>query len=161
MRAVLHAFHRSIHGSRALLGVGLMTCAGLAGAQAGAGQSEELNDAERVMASNVHVGELACEFKQKVNLNPDPARPGHFLLNTQGKNFHLRPVLTSTGAVRLEDREQGAVWLQLANKSMLMNQKLGRRLADECQSPQQVAVAEQFKLQPPPNLLDVARAPRP
>jgi hypothetical protein len=32
-------------------------------------------------------------------------------------------VATSTGTVRLEDKQAGAVWLQIANKSMLMNQK--------------------------------------
>ncbi|MGH8848605.1 MAG: hypothetical protein ACREXQ_15380, partial [Polaromonas sp.] len=52
----------------------------------------------------------------------------------------------------------GAVWLQLANKSMLMNQKLGIRLADECMSPSQLAVAEALKLNPPASVLD---APKP
>jgi hypothetical protein len=42
---------------------------------------------------------------------------------------------------------------------MLMNHKLGQRMADECKSPQQVAVAEQFKLTPPPSVLDAAPAP--
>jgi hypothetical protein len=54
---------------------------------------------------------------------------------------------------------QGAVWLQLSNKSMLMSQKLGRRLADECRSPLQQVVAEQLKLNPAPSLLDVAQSP--
>jgi hypothetical protein len=73
------------------------------------------------------------------------------------------PVLTTTGAIRLEDRKAGAVWLQLANKSMLMNQKLGTRIADECASPAQIAVAEAIKLNPPVSVLDapkvVATAP--
>ena len=37
---------------------------------------------------------------------------------------------------------------------MLMNQKLGQRMADECMSPQQFTVAEGFKKNPPPSLLD-------
>lgn len=74
--------------------------------------------------------------------------------------FYLRPVPTSTGAVRLEDPAQGAVWLQLANKSMLMNQKLGRRMADECMSPVQQAMTEHLKHNPAPHLLDVAQTPR-
>ena len=61
---------------------------------------------------------------------------------------------TATGAVRLEDQHAGAVWIQIANKSMLMNQKLGQRMADECMSPQQFTVAEGFKKNPPPSLLD-------
>ena len=51
-----------------------------------------------------------------------------------------------------------AVWLQLANKSMLMNQKLGKRLADECMSPVQVVVAEALKKNPGVSVLDAPAA---
>ena len=59
----------------------------------------------------------------------------------------------TTGAVRLEDPRGGAVWLQVANKSMLMNQKIGQRLADDCKSEEQTRVAEAMKHAPPPSLL--------
>jgi hypothetical protein len=61
---------------------------------------------------------------------------------------------TSTGALRLEDKRAGAVWLQLANKSMLMDQKKGRRVADECAHPAQVAYGQDMKTNPPPSLFD-------
>lgn len=117
-----------------------------------------MNPAELAIAERVDVGNLPCELGASVTLAKDPKVPGYFDL--QGKNFKYRmfPVLTSTGAIRLEDRKGGAVWLQLANKSMLMNQKQGIRLADECKSPAQVAVAENLKLNPAPSLLD---APKP
>ena len=110
---------------------------------------EELSIAERV-----DVGKLPCELGASVTLAADPKTPGYF--DVEGKNFKYRmfPVLTTTGAIRLEDRKDGAVWLQLANKSMLMSQKLGIRLADECASPAQVAVAEAMKLNPPVSVLD-------
>ena len=66
----------------------------------------------------------------------------------------MQPVVTSTGAIRLEDHKAGAVWVQIANKSMLLNQKQGQRMADECMTPQQVTVAEAMKKNPPPSLLD-------
>lgn len=65
------------------------------------------------------------------------------------------PVETSTGAIRLEDPKAGAVWLQLANKSMLMSQKLGQRMADACINPDQALVAEMMIKNPPPSFLDV------
>jgi hypothetical protein len=68
--------------------------------------------------------------------------------------YRMSPVATSTGAIRLEDQKNGAVWLQLANKSMLMNHKLGQRLADECMSPAQVIVAESIRKNPPPSVLE-------
>jgi hypothetical protein len=45
-------------------------------------------------------------------------------------------------------------WLQLANKSMLMSQKQGRRIADECRSPLQAQVAQAMLVNPPPSILD-------
>jgi hypothetical protein len=48
----------------------------------------------------------------------------------------------------------GAMWLQLGNKSMLMSQKLGQRLADDCMSPEQITLAEDLKKNPRPGLLD-------
>ena len=117
-----------------------------------------LTPAELAIAERVHVGNLPCELGASVTLAADAKAPGYF--DVQGKNFKYRmfPVATTTGAIRLEDQKAGAVWLQLANKSMLMNQKLGIRLADECMSPSQVAVAEALKLNPPPSVLD---APKP
>ncbi|MGH8832086.1 MAG: hypothetical protein ACREXV_13500 [Polaromonas sp.] len=117
-----------------------------------------LTPAELAIAERVHVGKLPCELGASVTLAADAKAPGYF--DVQGKNFKYRmfPVATTTGAIRLEDQKAGAVWLQLANKSMLMNQKLGIRLADECMSPSQVAVAEALKLNPPASVLD---APKP
>lgn len=114
-----------------------------------------LGAAELSIAERVHVGKLPCELGNSVELTADAQRPGYFDLQIAKARYRLVPVLTTTGAIRLEDSKSGAVWLQLANKSMLMNHKLGQRMADECMSPQQVAVAEQFKIQPPPSVLEV------
>lgn len=116
-----------------------------------------LTPAELAIAERVHVGKLPCELGASVTLTADAKTPGYF--DMQGKNFSYRmfPVMTSTGAIRLEDQKAGAVWLQLANKSMLMNQKLGIRLADECMSPAQVAVAENLKLNPPVSILEALK----
>ena len=65
-------------------------------------------------------------------------REGMFMVTTKGHRFRMHPVESRTGAIRLEDPKRGAMWLQLGNKSMLMSQKLGQRLADECQSPAQL-----------------------
>jgi hypothetical protein len=117
-----------------------------------------MSPAELAIAERVHVGNLPCELGASVNLTADAKNPGYF--DIQGKTFkyHMFPVATTTGAVRLEDHKAGAVWLQLGNKSMLMNQKLGIRLADECMSADQMKVAEAIKLNPPVSVLD---APKP
>ncbi len=110
-------------------------------------------------SSAVFVGRIPCEMGVVVNLEADSKTPGEFILRMNRFTFQLQPVETSTGVIRLEDRKAGAVWLQLSNKSMLMNQKLGRRMADECMSPVQQAVAEAMKANPVPGLLDPVAAP--
>jgi len=105
-------------------------------------------------SSEVHTGRMVCELGNSVTVTPDPQVPGSFVLQMRQLTYHMTPVVSSTGAVRLEDAKAGAMWLQLANKSMLMNSKIGQRMADECQSPAQQAEAEAMKLSPPLSLLD-------
>ena len=121
--------------------------AGIAAAEAA------LEPAELAIAESVHTGVMPCEMGTSVTLASDPAAPGYF--DMHGKNFRFRmvPVTTATGAIRLEDRQAGAVWLQLPNKSMLMNQKIGQRMADGCMSQSQLVVAQAMKDAPPPDLL--------
>lgn len=119
-----------------------------------------LGDEELLLSTRVSIGNIPCELGQSVNLRADADAPGYFHLQLKDQRFHLHPVLSATGALRLEDQARGAVWIQLANKSMLMDQKQGRRLADECMSPLQAAYAEHLKHNPAPNLLDVAQKSR-
>lgn len=113
---------------------------------------------ELAIADRVHVGRLPCGEGASVNIEPDGKAPGYFNVQSGKQRYRMFPVGTSTGAIRLEDKNAGAVWLQLANKSMLMDQKLGKRVADECSSPAQVAVAEALKKNPAPSLLDAPAA---
>jgi len=115
---------------------------------------QALTPDEMVIAQKVEIGEFACELGVKVSIKADPRLPGYFDLEEKKLKFRMSPVVTSTGAVRLQDEREGAVWLQLANKSMLMSQKLGSRLADNCMSPAQMAVAQAMEKNPPASLLE-------
>lgn len=113
-----------------------------------------LTPAELAIAQRVYRGRLPCELGAFVTLTADAKSPGYFDVQTKNQKYRMFPVETSTGAIRLEDHQIGAVWLQLANKSMLMNQKIGQRLADECMSPDQAVVAQRLIKNPGPSLLD-------
>jgi len=106
------------------------------------------------MAKRVFVGSIPCELSNSVTITASTRRPGFFVVQTKGARFSMHPVESRTGAIRLEDPKRGAMWLQLGNKSMLMSQKLGQRLADECMSPEQITLAEELKKNPRPGLLD-------
>jgi hypothetical protein len=107
-----------------------------------------------VVAEQVHTGHMVCELGNSVTVTPDTQAQGSFFVQMRQHRYHMTPVVSATGAIRLEDTQAGAMWLQLPNKSMLMNSKLGQRMADECQSPAQMAVAEAMKSGPPSTLLD-------
>jgi len=124
-----------------------------------------LSPAELAIAALIYQGSMSCELGASVSVTADAKSPGYFDLQIKNIKYRMLPVVTSTGAIRLEDQQAGAVWLQLSNKSMLMNQKLGQRLADVCMNPEQVIVAERLVKSPAPGLLDapivVAQMPKP
>ncbi|MDP4299157.1 hypothetical protein [Leptothrix discophora] len=93
---------------------------------------EQIANAERVLT-----GPSACEFNQSVSVDAATEKSGYFKVAFKGKSYLMAPEPTTTGAVRLEDKKNGLVWLQIANKSMLMNAKVGRRMVDNCVHPNQ------------------------
>jgi hypothetical protein len=116
--------------------------------------SIKLSAEDLEMAKLVFVGTMPCELGNSVTLTASTHRPGFFNVQTKGAHFSMHPVESRTGAIRLEDAKRGAMWLQLGNKSMLMSQKLGQRLADECMSPEQITLAAELTKHPRPGLLD-------
>ena len=106
--------------------------------------SIKLTENQLAIAKTVYTGEIQCELGQKVTIKP-MKREGFFFVSRGVNKFVMHPEESRTGAIRLEDSARGALWLQLANKSMLMSQKEGKRLADECQSTEQVTYAKTMK----------------
>jgi hypothetical protein len=119
-----------------------------------AAPERELTAAEHDVASRVYWGSLPCELGQVVTLTPDSKAPGYFDLTLKKYRFRMHAVQSKSGAVRLDAVSGDAVWIQLSNKSMLVNAKLGKRVADACTSPEQMLVAQAFEKTPPPSLLD-------
>ena len=110
---------------------------------------EQLN-----IASFVYTGNIACENGNQVNVQQDAKLPGYFNVSSGKQRFRMVPAVTTTGAVRLEDKKSGGVWLQISNKSMLLNERAGQRIADECAGTAQQAFAAQMKTNPPASVLD-------
>ena len=121
--------------------------------------SIKLTPEDLEIAKRVYVGTIPCELGASVVITPNEKRPGFFVVQTGKSRFRMHPVESRTGAIRLEDPRAGVMWLQLGNKSMLMSQKIGQRLADECASPAQVTYADELKKNPLPSILDPLPAP--
>jgi len=102
---------------------------------------EQITAAERV-----YYGVYDCEFNQTVDISINPKYPAWVDVK-HGKNTYLmKPVLSSTGALRLEDIRDEALMVQIASKSMLLNTKTGTRIVDACVSPKQREFAEAAKV---------------
>ncbi|MCY7315166.1 MAG: hypothetical protein LH480_05950 [Rubrivivax sp.] len=99
--------------------------------------ADALTAGQLAAAERVYTGTASCEFNQQITLAPVAAKPGHFTLVHKKASYTLVPQETTSGAVRLEDAKSGLVWIQIPAKSMLMNTKLGQRVADVCITPEQ------------------------
>ncbi|MEO6920873.1 MAG: hypothetical protein ABI171_17970 [Collimonas sp.] len=85
---------------------------------------------EPTPAATLLTGNFFCELGNKVDLAS--GTDGAVKLNWKGRSYPMTTVSTTTGAVRLEDKASGLVWIQIPAKSMLLNSKLGQQLANEC-----------------------------
>jgi len=102
---------------------------------------EAITQAQLDIAARVLTGDAQCEFNQLVSIAPLDGQPGRFKLRFKNLSYSMVPAETTTGAVRLEDKKAGVVWLQIPTKSMLMSSKLGQRMVDGCtQVEQRIAV---------------------
>lgn len=81
-------------------------------------------------AANLLTGAFNCELGNRVDLAAGTG--SDVKLNWKGRSYTMTTVSTTTGAVRLEDKSSGLVWIQIPAKSMLLNAKLGQQLANEC-----------------------------
>jgi hypothetical protein len=101
--------------------------------------AQRISEAQLQIADRVLTGEATCEFNQTVNVQPVANKPGHFHLTYKKTVYTVVPEETTTGALRLEDKKAGIVWLQIPSKSMLMNSKIGQRMVDNCMHAEQRA----------------------
>jgi hypothetical protein len=91
-------------------------------------QSDEI----KALAEQFKGGKFHCEFNETLTIVPNKEHHGYLTLTHKKAVANMLPVPTDTGALRLESKAAGLVWLQLPTKSMLMNSKIGQRLADDC-----------------------------
>ncbi len=95
-------------------------------------------DADQLEAAKrAYLGVYECEFKQSIHIEPNPKKDGYIDVHYQKQVITMKPVLSSTGALRLEDVTGRTLMIQIANKSMLLDVKVGQRLVDDCISPAQ------------------------
>jgi hypothetical protein len=99
--------------------------------------TETINASQLEISDRVLTGTARCELSQTVDVERLDDKPGHFRVRFNRGSYLMTPEETSTGAVRLVDRQLQVVWLQIPAKSMMMDQAAGRRMVDSCQHAEQ------------------------
>lgn len=97
------------------------------------------DEAQLAAAKSALLGDYDCEFGEKAKLGEN-ATAGYLDVAVKGKTHTMKPVMSSTGALRLEDVTGRTLWLQIGDKSMLMDTKIGQRVVDKCVHPEQAKV---------------------
>jgi hypothetical protein len=94
--------------------------------------------AEQVEAAGqVFYGVYECEFKQTVDIEANLKYPSYVNVKHGKADYLMKPVESSTGAIRLEDVRGETLMVQISSKSMLLNVRTGQRVVDDCISPKQ------------------------
>jgi hypothetical protein len=89
--------------------------------------AEQLAAAERV-----HYGTYDCEFGKTAEVSTLAKYPGYVEVKSGKQAWMMKPIASSTGAIRLEDLKGQFLVIQIANKSMLFDSKSGQRVLDGC-----------------------------
>jgi hypothetical protein len=79
----------------------------------------------------MNVGTYRCELSRKVivrEVSPDQSLA---VLNWRKRNYTMRAVHAPSGALRFEHKS-GLTWITVVGKSMLLDTKRGKQLANEC-----------------------------
>ncbi|RZI80939.1 MAG: hypothetical protein EOP38_20925 [Rubrivivax sp.] len=112
---------------------------------------EQVAAAERVL-----IGRYECEFKKTIEVDKNDANPGYINLRLGKQNWVMKPVVSPTGAIRLEDVKEETLLVQILTKSMLLNVKSGQRMVDGCVHEVQRKAEEELRKNPRPSVFDAA-----
>lgn len=77
-------------------------------------------------------GLYRCELDRKVTIRRLAPDRRSLVLNWQGQDHPMQAVTARTGALRYESPQHGLTWLVIDGKSMLLDSRRGRQLANEC-----------------------------
>lgn len=113
--------------------VPIVACAALAGTHLPAtalDQSGSINP----HGFNLPTGVYRCDLNRSVNVSSVSADMQSAVVQFDKKEYRMQAVGARSGALRYEDPKSGLVWLVIATKSMLLDTRQGRQLANDCKT---------------------------
>ncbi len=79
-------------------------------------------------------GHYKCELNRSVHVRQVAPDLQSAVVQWDKKDYAMKAVEARSGALRFEDAVSGLVWIVIHGKSMLLDTKLGRQLANECRT---------------------------
>jgi membrane-bound inhibitor of C-type lysozyme len=85
--------------------------------------------------------EFHCELGNKVTIYTNEKDADHIALRWKNRLHRMSRVSTTTGAQRYENPAFGIIWIGIPAKSILLDSKQNRQLANECKNAEQTRPA--------------------
>lgn len=77
-------------------------------------------------------GLYRCELNRRVTVRRVDPQARTLVINWLGRDSTLTAVNAQSGALRFENASAGLVWITIVGKSLLLDSKAGKTLANEC-----------------------------
>lgn len=79
-------------------------------------------------------GTYRCDLNRSVDVAQVSPDMQSAVLRFDRKEYKMHAVAARSGALRYEDASSGLVWLVIVGKSMLLDTRHGRQLANDCKA---------------------------
>lgn len=79
-------------------------------------------------------GVYRCELNRQVHVRHISYDRRSAVLTWNRRDYQLEAVSTQSGAMRFEDRISGLAWISIVDKSLLLDTRTGKQLANDCRS---------------------------
>jgi hypothetical protein len=79
-------------------------------------------------------GVFHCDLNRRVEVRQVSDDRRSAIVYWERRNYTMQLVATQTGALRLEDKASGLTWITIPGKSMLLDTKQGKQLANDCRA---------------------------
>jgi membrane-bound inhibitor of C-type lysozyme len=81
---------------------------------------------------SIKTGVYNCELGRSIEVKKVAADHSSVVIRHAKKDYTLRAVDTSSGALRFEDKSRTRAWVVLVGNSMFLDAQKGQRLANTC-----------------------------
>ncbi len=103
---------------------------------------EKIDDEPEPDIGGTKTFDFSCELGNKVTVYLNDTDMNSIAVRWKKRLHRLTRVETTTGAQRFENKHYGLIWIGIPAKSMLLDSKQNRQLANECQTEEQVNAAK-------------------